>query len=67
MVEGSEDESSGVKGTLGNLKCPLPGNFLLPDSLFGSPAAQAAEVDTSFTLRRRPVAKGRKGGRRGRG
>ena len=40
MAEGSEDESSGVKGPLGNLKCPLPGTFLLPDSLFGSPAAQ---------------------------
>ncbi len=40
MAEGSEDESSGVKGPLGNLTCPLPGTFLLPDSLFGSPAAQ---------------------------
>ncbi|CAL8462860.1 g2394 [Coccomyxa elongata] len=60
------EASSNLPGTLGTVKFPLPADLLLPDSLFNSPAAQAAEADTGFTLRRRSGAKGRRGGRRGR-
>ncbi|BDA48146.1 hypothetical protein COCOBI_11-4050 [Coccomyxa sp. Obi] len=66
-AEDSVEASGNLLGTLGNVKFPLPADLQLPDSLFNSPAAQAAEADTGFTLRRRPGAKGRRGGRRGRG
>ena len=51
LAESSEEASSAFSGTLGNVKFSLPGDLLLPDSLFGSPVAQVrALVSLNYTV-----------------
>ena len=53
VAESSQEARSALTGTLSNLKFALPGDLLLPDNLFGSPAAQVRALEClTSTLRR---------------